>query len=158
MSRRRSSAAALLLLLPAACVVHTPVPETIYSTCHVLGSSGWTARVEVFESNHPIPVLDRRLIVTGKVTTAGDLFVSLERGPVARLDDPVQQIMVRTEGTPQANVAPVTHNVRGEFPALKRYGGVALRCGDGIIGEIKDVPMPPRKKRSWFKRWEQGGD
>jgi hypothetical protein len=155
---RARAAAPLLLFLAASCAVHTPVPETIYSACNVLGSSDWKARVEIFESSHPIPVLDRRLIVTGKVRTAGDLFVSLDRGPVARLDDPVQQIMVRTEGSPQSGVAPVTHQVRGEFPALKRYGAVALRCGDGIIAEIKDVPVPPRKKRSWLKRWEQGGD
>ena len=141
------AAAAILLLLPAACIVDTPVPEKIYSACHVTGSSDWKARVEIFPSSHPKPIRPRRLVVTGKVTTLGGGFhVSLAEGPVSRLDEPVQQILVRTEGSEEAGAAPVTHNVRGIFPAMKSYGGVAIRCGDGIIAEIRDVPVPPRDK------------
>jgi hypothetical protein len=138
-----SAALCALLILPSC--IPTPAPEPIYSACHVLGSSDWQARVEIYSSASPKPFLRRKLVVTGKVKTAGGgLYVSLAEGPVSRLDDPVQQILVRTEGSPGG--APATHNVRGVFPALRHYGGVAIRCGDGIIAEIKDVPIPPREK------------
>lgn len=139
--------AALAPLLGLAACVPSPAPEPIYSACHVLGSSDWKARVELYPSASPKPYLRRRLIVTGKVMTAGGgIYVSLEEGPVSRLDDPVQQVLVRTEGSPQAGAAPVPHNVRAVFPALDHYGGVAIRCGDGIIAEIRDVTIPPREK------------
>ena len=139
--------AALAPLLGLAACVPSPAPEPIYSACRVLGSSDWKARVELFPSASPKPYLRRRLIVTGKVTTAGSgIYVSLAEGPVSRLDDPVQQVLVRTEGSPQAGAAPVVHNVRAVFPALDHYGGVAVRCGDGIIAEIRDVTIPPRDK------------
>lgn len=139
--------AALAPLLGLAACIPSPAPEPIYSSCHVLGSSDWKARVETYASASPTPYLRRRLIVTGKVTTqGGGIYVSLAEGPVSRLDDPVQQVLIRTEGSPQAGGAPVTHNVRGVFPALRHYGGVAIRCGDGIIAEIRDVPIPPREK------------
>ena len=145
MTRRRW--AVLAALLPLAACVPTLEPEPIYSACRVLGSSDWQARVETYPSASPTPYLRRRLIVSGKVTTAGSgIYVSLAEGPVSRLDDPVQQVLVRTEGSPQSGAAPVTHNVRGVFPALRHYGGVAIRCGDGIIAEIRDVPIPPREK------------
>ena len=145
--RLRASLAALLLLLPAACAVNTSVPKGLYSACRVLGSSDWKAHVEIVPNSTPIPYLRRKLVVTGKVTTAGGgFYVSLAQGAVSRLDDPVQQIVVRTEGSPEPGAAPVTHNVRGVFPALDHYGGVAIRCGDGIIAEIRDVPIPPREK------------
>ena len=147
MTRARVTAALSALLILPSCIP-SPAPEPIYSACRgVLGSSDWQARVELDPSASPIPYIRRKLIVTGKVTTAGGgIYVSLARGPVSRLDDPVQQVLVRTEGSPQAEGVPVTHNVRGVFPALDHYGGVAIRCGDGIIAEIRDVPIPPRKK------------
>jgi hypothetical protein len=137
-----------LLILPSC--IPTPAPEPIYSACHVLGSSDWQARVELSPSASPIPYVRRKLVVTGKVTTAGGgIYVSLAEGPVSRLDDPVQQVLVRTEGSPGG--APVAHNVRGVFPALDHYGGVAIRCGDGIIAEIRDVTIPPREKgENWI--------
>jgi hypothetical protein len=138
-------ALAALLLLPSCYPMETPEP--IYSSCHVLGSSDWTAHVEVFPSASPMPYLRRKLIVAGKVTTAGGgYYVSLAQGPVSRLDDPVQQVLVRTEGSAEAGAPPVVHNVHATFPALDHYGAVAIRCGDGIIAEIRDIPMPPRKK------------
>ena len=145
MTRYRSLAALAALLSLAACIP-SPAPEPIYSACHVLGSSDWKARVELYPSASPKPYLRRKLIVTGKVTTAGGGYVSLDEGPVSRLDDPVQQVLVRTEGSGEAGAAPVVHNVRGDFRALDRYGGVAIRCGDGIIAEIRDVAIPPREK------------
>jgi hypothetical protein len=143
--RLRAALTVLFLLLPAACAVNTSVPRTLYSACHVLGSSDWQARVEIFPNDTPKPYLRRKLVVTGKVTTAAGVYASLAPGPVSRLDQPVQQILVRTEGTAEAGAAPVVHNVRQVVPALKSYGGVEIRCGDGIIGRIRDVTMPPRK-------------
>ncbi len=145
MIRSKLPAALCALLVLPSCIP-SPAPEPIYSACRgVLGSSDWRARVETYPNATPIPYVRRRLVVTGKVTTAGGgIYVSLAQGPVSRLDDPVQQVLVRTEGSPGG--APVVHNVRGVFPALDHYGGVAIRCGDGIIAEIKDVPIPPREK------------
>lgn len=144
---RRRAALALLLALPAGCALDGPVRDTGYSACHVLGSSDWKAHVEIFPTASPIPYLRRKLVVTGKVTAAAGYFASLAEGPVSRLDEPVQQVVVRTEGSAEPGAAPVVHNVRAVFPAIKRYGGVAIRCGDGIIAEIRDVPAPPRQKR-----------
>ncbi|MFL6861930.1 MAG: hypothetical protein ACJ8DZ_02910, partial [Allosphingosinicella sp.] len=82
------------------------------------------------------------LIVDGQVTVPSDGYsVSLERGPVEKLRDPVQQIMIRTEGAGEGD--PRTMAVHGEFEALKRYGAVAIRCGDGTVGLIRDVPRIP---------------
>lgn len=142
----RGSALALVLAL-SACALDNPLRDTRYSACHVLGSSDWKAQVELYESKGVLPYLKRRLVVTGKVTTAGGYLASLGQGPVARLDEPVQHVTVRTEGSPQAGAAPVVHEVRGVFPAMKRYGGIAIRCGDGVIAEIREVPVPPRQKR-----------
>src|SRR4051794_13625019 len=113
----------LLLLLPlAGCVVSTPVPEPVYSACHALASADWTARVEKLPvTRHHPPIRKWRLIVDGKVTVPSDGYaVSLERGPVQHLQDPVQQILLRTEGG--GDGAPTVIDVHGEFEALKRYG------------------------------------
>ncbi|HYI40729.1 MAG TPA: hypothetical protein VE053_10455 [Allosphingosinicella sp.] len=135
------------MAFPAACALDGPVRDVSYSACHVLGSSDWKAEVEITSTSSPIPFLTRKLVVTGKVTTASGYFVSLAEGPVARLDEPIQQVRVRTEGSAEPGGAPVVHDVRVVVPAIKRYGGVAIRCGDGIIAEIRDVPAPPRQKR-----------
>jgi hypothetical protein len=144
---RRYAALTLLLVLPAACALDGPIRDTDYAPCKVLGSSDWKAHVEFSSTSSPIPYLTRKLVVTGKVTTAAGYYASLAEGPVARLDDPIQQVRVRTEGSAQPGAAPVVHNVRGVFPAIDRYGGVAIRCGDGIIAEVREVPAPPRNKR-----------
>jgi hypothetical protein len=144
---RRRAALALVLTLPAGCALDGPVREAGYAPCHVLGSSDWTAHVEITATASPIPYLRRKLVVTGRVTTVSGYYASLAEGPVSRLDQPVQQIRVRTEGSAEPGAGRVVHNVRGVFPAIKRYGGVAIRCGDGIIAEIRDVPSPPRQKR-----------
>lgn len=142
----RRAAYALLLALPAGCALDGPIRDTEYAPCKVLGSSDWKAHVEFSSTSSPIPYLTRKLVVTGKVTTAAGYHASLAGGPVARLDEPIQQVRVRTEGSAQPGAAPVVHNVRGVFPAIDRYGGVAIRCGDGIIAEIREVPAPPRQK------------
>jgi hypothetical protein len=143
---RRCVAFALLAAVPAGCAIDGPVRETDYAPCQVLGSSDWKAHVEFSSTSSPIPYLTRKLVVTGKVTTASGIHASLAQGPVARLDEPIQQVRVRTEGSAEPGGAPVVHEVRGEFPAIDRYGGVAIRCGDGIIAEIREVPVPPRQK------------
>ncbi|HEX8307057.1 MAG TPA: hypothetical protein VF645_01390 [Allosphingosinicella sp.] len=142
----RRAAFALLLALPAACAIDGPVRRSDYAPCHVLGSSDWKAHVEFSSTSSPIPYLTRKLVVTGKVTTARGYSASLAQGPVARLDEPIQQVRVRTEGSAEPGGAPVVHDVRGVFPAIDRYGGVAIRCGDGIIAEVREVPVPPREK------------
>jgi hypothetical protein len=154
LSKLKSRAAvALILLIPTGCALDGPVRETGYAPCHVLGSSDWKAHVEFSSTSSPIPYLTRKLVVTGKVTTARGYYASLAEGPVARLDEPIQQVRVRTEGTAEPGGAPVVHNVRGVFPAIDRYGGVAVRCGDGIIAEIREVPVPPREKRENPYSW-----
>jgi hypothetical protein len=142
----RGCALALIFALPAGCAIDGPVREEGYAPCQVLGSSDWKAHVEFSSTSSPIPYLTRKLVVSGKVTTASGLQASLAQGPVARLDDPIQQVRVRTEGSAQPGGAPVVHEVRGVFPAIERYGGVAIRCGDGIIAEVREVPVPPRDK------------
>lgn len=144
---KRGAALALLFMIPAGCAIDGPVRETEYAPCHVLGTSDWKAHVEIFPTASPVPYLRRKLVVTGKVTTAAGYSASLTEGPVARLDEPVQQVRVRTEGSGEPGAAPVVHEVQGIFPAMKHYGGVAIRCGDGIVAEIRDVPAPPRQKR-----------
>jgi hypothetical protein len=143
---RRGAAFALLMALPAACSIDGPIRDYTYAPCHVLGSSDWKAHVEFSSTSSPIPYLTRKLVVTGKVTTTRGYSASLAEGPVARLDEPIQQVRVRTEGSAEAGGAPVVHDVRGVFPAIDRYGGVAIRCGDGIIAEVREVPVPPREK------------
>ncbi|HEX8574497.1 MAG TPA: hypothetical protein VF759_17280 [Allosphingosinicella sp.] len=145
LDRIRAVLAALLVPLAAACAVNTTVPKTLYSPCRALGSSDWTARLQIFASASPKPYLRRKLVVTGSVTTPGGVYASLDPGPVSRLDEAVQQVFVRTEGTPEPGAAPAVHRVRGVFPALKAYGGVAIRCGDGVIAEIREVATPPRE-------------
>lgn len=142
----RRAALALLLAIPAGCALDGPIRETGYAPCHVLGSSDWKAEVEFSSTSSPIPYLTRKLVVTGKVTTARGVYASLAEGPVARLDDPIQQVRVRTEGAAEPGGGSVVHDVRIAVPAIKRYGGVAIRCGDGIIAEVREVPVPPRDK------------
>ena len=131
----------------AGCLMAPSLPERIYAPCHVAGSSDWKAHVEIFPSAHPKPILRRMLVVTGKVRVAAGAGASLERGPVARLDEPVQQALVRAEAPIERGAPTEMRSVRGVFPALKRYGGVDIRCGDGIIAQITDVPIPPRGAR-----------
>ncbi|HEY0413014.1 MAG TPA: hypothetical protein VGD66_07725 [Allosphingosinicella sp.] len=131
-----------LLLLPAACLVRIPVADPVYSPCHAVSSTGWSAHVERFPTAHVRPILKPMLVVAGKVTVPGEGYaVSLDLGPVEKLREPVQEIMVRT--TPpggDATGGPATYDVRGTFPARKRYGAVRLRCGDGTLAIIRDVP------------------
>ncbi len=131
-----------LPFLTGGCLMLPVVDDPVYSSCHALGSSGWSAHVERIPDHHNRPILKPTLIVSGTVTVPSDGYsVSLDLGPVRKLDAPVQQIMVRTE-PPRGPAAQMLTNVavRGAFPALKRYGAVTIRCGDGIMAIIKPVP------------------
>ncbi len=142
MLKLRFAAIALLSLPLCGCLMLPVVEENVYSTCHAVASSDWSAHVERIPDHHNRPLWKPTLIVTGKVTVPSDGYeVSLDLGPVQRLDGPVQQILVRTT-PPSGSVAqtPVTLDVRGAFPARKRYGAVIIRCGDGTLAIIKSVP------------------
>src|SRR4051812_723115 len=131
--------ATALLLLPAllagGCVANVPVPEPVYSPCRAVGSGDWKARVEKRDMTPPHPPHRKwRLIVDGNVIVPGEGYdVFLERGPVQKLRDPVQQIMVRTNGPsrPPPHAPPTKVAVHGEVAALKRYGAATLPCGHG---------------------------
>lgn len=145
MPRAARPIAAALLLLPAACLVKLPVEETVYSPCHALASSDWRAHVIRIPSAHVRPIMKPFLVVEGKVTVPGAGYsVSLDLGPVERLDGPVQQILVRTTPPDGAEAGPpVVQSVRGTFPARKRYSGLRIRCGDGTLALVRDIPREP---------------
>ena len=135
---------ALVLPLPflaGGCLMLPVVDDPVYSTCHAVGSSGWSAHVERIPDHHNRPILKPWLIVSGQVTVPSDGYsVSLDLGPVRKLDAPVQQIMVRTEPARDVAAQVLTNvEVRGAFPALKHYGAVTIRCGDGTMAIIKPI-------------------
>lgn len=128
-----------LLLLPGACLLLDPATKVVYSPCHAVSTGDWqayVARIDV--STQKAPLHRTLLFVEGNVAAPESDAVSLERGPVQQLVGPVQQIMVRTEGP--GTGPPVAHRVQGRFKALPRYASVAIRCGDGIVGTIRNVP------------------
>jgi hypothetical protein len=134
--------AALLLLIPlgCGCVLGEPGDRIVYSPCHALSTGGWKAWVERIDiSTQKAPLHRTFLFVEGQVTVPESDAVRLARGPVLQLDAPVQQILVRTEGP--GTGAPVTHRVSGRFKPLRRYGSIAIRCGDGIVGTVPEVPL-----------------
>ena len=128
-----------MLLLPSACLLGEPGDRIVYSPCHALGTANWRAHVaRINISLQKAPLHRTFLFVEGDVTAPEGDSVSLERGPVQHLAGTIQQIMVRTDG-PGTGRAVVQH-VQGRFRALRRYGAVAIRCGDGIVGTIRDIP------------------
>jgi hypothetical protein len=136
---RRAALALALLPLASGCLLGEPGDRIVYSPCHAVATGGWRAWVERRDvSTQKAPLHRTFLFVEGEVTAPESDEVSLARGPVQQLEGPVQQIMVRTEGP--GTGPPVKHRVRGRFRPLHRYGAVDLRCGDGIVGTIRDVP------------------
>jgi hypothetical protein len=137
----RSFLAALLCASVAGCYV--PVPETIYSRCEALGTSGWTARVE----RHPNEKgkMKRRIAVRGTVTLPSAGYgVSLERGPVERVEPRALQVLVRSRAPSEAAAQAVTpYQVEGIFPYDSQIGAISVRCGDGIIAEIPAIEAEP---------------
>ena len=127
------------LLAASGCTLGEPARSIVYSPCHAIGSRDWRAHVaRISITTQKAPLHRTFLFVEGEVTAPESDEVSLERGPVTRLDQPVQQILIRTDGP--GTGAPLAHRVRGRFRALGRYGSVAIRCGDGIVGTIREVP------------------
>ena len=134
-----------LLFAPASCLMRLPVEETVYSPCQAVSSSDWKAHVERHPTRHNRPILKRMLVVEGKVTVPGPGYdVSLDLGPVDKLEVKIQQIIVRTRG--EGAGAPEVRTVRGVFPARKRYGGLRIRCGDGTLAVVNEVPEQPYVK------------
>ena len=133
------AALALCALLPG-CVLDQPSNRTIYSPCHASATGHWRAWVETINiSQSKVPLHRTFLFVEGQVTVPGEGWqASLDRGPVEQLGEPVQQVIVRTEGS--GGGAPVVRRVTGRFAALKRYGSIAIRCGDGVVATVPDVP------------------
>jgi hypothetical protein len=138
-----------LPLLAGGCLMLPVVEDPVYSTCHAIASSGWTARVDYIPDHHNRPVFKPTLIVSGRVTVPSEGYaVSLDLGPVQKLDQPVQQILVRTESPSGSETSARTDvQVSGAFPALKRYGSVTIRCGDGTLAIVKPVPRAPKPGR-----------
>jgi hypothetical protein len=136
------AAAALLLLLPGGCLIPPPVTETVYLPCHATASSGWTAHVERIGNGQPHPYVRSMVVVEGEVTVpSGGYAVSLADGPMDRLAKPLQQVLVRTDPPPGPSTgALVTHRVRGVFELRKRATGVRIRCGDGTLAVLRDLP------------------
>jgi len=136
---RRALLTLPLLLLPSACLLGEPGDLVVYSPCHAVATANWRAHVaRINISRQKAPLHHTYLFVEGDVTAPEGDEISLERGPVQHLAGTIQQVMVRTEGP--ATGRPVTQHVQGRIGALRRYDAVAIRCGDGIVGTIRDVP------------------
>jgi hypothetical protein len=121
-----------------------PVEDRIYSPCHVTASSDWTAHVERFPTAHIRPIMKRMLVVEGKVTVPSAGYdVSLDLGPLEKLQPRVQQVLVRSSGPDSSEAAaPVVQSVRGVFPARRHYGSIRIRCADGTLAIIPSVADP----------------
>ena len=136
---RRALLSLLLLPLASGCLLGEPGDRIVYSPCHAVSTDKWRAWVERRNiSVQKAPLHRTFLFVEGEVTAPESDQVSLARGPVEQLDRPVQQILIRTDGP--GTGAPVKREVRGRFRPLPTYGAIDLRCGDGIVGTIRDVP------------------
>lgn len=129
-----------LLLAPAACLTKIEVPDEIYSPCRALASSDWSAHIETYQTAHNRPLTRRNLVVEGKVTVPGPAYaVSLDLGPVERLQPRVQQVIVRTAGESAAADSPTIRSVRGTFAWGKRQMPIRIRCGDGTLAFIPAI-------------------
>jgi hypothetical protein len=136
---RRTLLTLPLLLMPSACLLGDPGDLMVYSPCHAVSTGNWRAHVaRISITTQKAPLHRTFLFVEGDVTAPEGDSVSLDRGPVQHLAGTVQQIMVRTDGPGSGRL--VTQHVEGRFRALKGYRSVAMRCGDGIVGTIRDIP------------------
>jgi hypothetical protein len=88
-----------------------------------------------------MPSAERTLNVVGRVTApTGGYRLRLERGNLLEVDPPVQEVVLRAEAPRgAAPQAPETQEVSLSFPAKERYGAVIVRCGSGILAEIRPV-------------------
>ncbi|MGF1549781.1 MAG: hypothetical protein ACFBQW_04520 [Sphingomonadaceae bacterium] len=105
--------------------------------CEAMATSEWTAFLDR-EDGGPL-----RLVVQGKVTTAAAGYrVALEEGPLRGRAPPVKLVRLLVE-PPRGPAAEVVtgHDVRGEFPGLRRYSAVVVMCGDEELARISDISV-----------------
>ena len=124
------------MLLLAACSLAAD-PSAPPKACPLADSGTWFAGVDAM----PGPRAPR-LIVTGKIRLPrGAAAPRLELGPVQEIDPPVQQVnlVIDAPAGRAATGAIEEREVRGEFKALDRYGGVTIHCGGQLIAHIGDV-------------------
>lgn len=100
-------------------------------------TANWRAWVNAM----PGPNARPSLIVIGDATVpTGGYRMTLTLGPTTR-SEPPQQIVHLTVTPPDgmATQAFVTQEVRGDFPALPRYGAVTIVCNGETVGRISPV-------------------
>lgn len=136
---RPASTLLLAALLLPGCA--TPRGTPLYSSCKALATRDWSAHVEVEkEALFPFPE-EAMLVVGGTVQVpTGGFALALDKGPLVRIDPPVQQVILRTtapEG--MATQALTEQRVVGRVPFDRRAKAVAIRCGDAIIAEIPAI-------------------
>ncbi|TFI57904.1 hypothetical protein E2493_11950 [Sphingomonas parva] len=126
----------LVSLCAAAAGCFLPVRETVYSRCEALAATGWTARLE------PRAGGGGAVAVAGSITLPSAGYeVTLERGPVERIEPRALQVLVRTRAPDAPAAQAVTqYGVSGVFPYDGEIGAVALRCGDGILAVTQIAP------------------
>ena len=126
----------------AAAGCYVPVPETVYSRCDALGAADWTARQEqrqVERKSKP------GVAVSGTLSLPSAGYdVSLERGPIERVEPRALQVLVRTRAPSEPAAQAVTqYEVSAFFAHDDRIGAVAVRCGDGILAEVPLLASEP---------------
>jgi hypothetical protein len=138
---RRLAFLPLLLLAAPGCLMKMPVKDEVYSPCRAIDSAGWKAHVERLPATrHPKPIMKPFLIVEGTVTVPEEIDVSLALGPLEKLREPVQEVLVRTVGPAETSGAPVSRAVRATLPLRKPVDLVRIRCGDGTLAVLRDIP------------------
>ncbi|HWH21729.1 MAG TPA: hypothetical protein VNT25_00350 [Allosphingosinicella sp.] len=130
-------AAASLIPLGACQLPPTAIGGSSGASCPIIGSTDWRAWVNAMPGPNARPTL----IVMGKVTVpTGGYRLGLSLGPVQESNPPVQRVHLNvTPPSGGATDALVTHEVRGEFPALAQYGAVTVHCGNRPIASISPV-------------------
>ena len=138
MLSRRFAPPLLILLCGALGGCYVRVPETVYSRCDAVGSSGWTAQV----SRQPDVNgrLKRVLLVRGRVSLPGSGYgVSLEQGSLERIKPRTLQLLLRTDGARDPQAQAIAYDVRAAIPYDRRVQAIAIRCGDGILAEVPTI-------------------
>jgi hypothetical protein len=129
---------------------YKPVPDPYYTPCDAIASSDWEARlVDLPRADRPERT-QPRLVVRGRVTVpTGGYRVTLEPGPVQRLDPPVQQVILRTAAPPGgATQAATAHAVQAVLAPERGVERVAIRCGDGTLALIPEIGREANDVRS----------
>lgn len=131
----------MIKLLPLAAALAlagcaAPPAEGQAGGCPTRSTTGWRAWINAMPGTEP-----PRLLVTGEVTVpTGGWRVALTLGAIREIDPPVQEVILTLDPPSGfATQAIVTHEARGSFPALPRYGAVIVRCGGDVIAEISPV-------------------